>query len=103
MIAEAESAGVLEPGEKEMIAGVMRLGDRPVRAVMTPRWDVDMLDLASPREEIRAAIAKSSHSRLPVYDRNPDDVLGSCKPSSCSMPAWPARISTSGHSSATRR
>ncbi len=76
LIAEAESAGVLEPGEKEMIAGVMRLGDRPVRAVMTPRWDVDMLDLASPREEIRAAIAKSSHSRLPVYDRNPDDVLG---------------------------
>jgi putative hemolysin len=76
LIAEAESAGVLEPGEREMIAGVMRLGDRPVRAVMTPRWDVDMLDLASPREEIRAAIAKSSHSRLPVYDRNPDDVLG---------------------------
>ena len=76
LIAEAESAGVLEPGEKEMIAGVMRLGDRPVRAVMTPRWDVDMLDLASPAQEIRAAIAKSPHSRLPVYDRNPDDVLG---------------------------
>ncbi len=76
LIAEAESAGVLEPGEKEMIAGVMRLGDRPVRAVMTPRWDVDMLDLASPAQEIRAAIAKSPHSRLPVYDRNPDEVLG---------------------------
>jgi magnesium and cobalt exporter, CNNM family len=43
VIAEAEHAGVLESGEKEMIAGVMRLGDRPVRAVMTPRRDVDML------------------------------------------------------------
>jgi putative hemolysin len=76
LIAEAESAGVLEPGEKEMIAGVMRLGDRPVRAVMTPRWDVDMLNLADPPDAIRAAIAKSPHSRLPVYDGNPDEPLG---------------------------
>jgi putative hemolysin len=76
LIAEAESAGVLEPGEKEMIAGVMRLGDRPVRAVMTPRWDVDMLDLASSPQAIRAAIAKSPHSRLPVYEGNPDEPLG---------------------------
>ena len=76
LIAEAESAGVLEPGEKEMIAGVMRLGDRPVRAVMTPRWDVDMLDVANPPDAIRAAIAKIPHSRLPVYDGNPDEPLG---------------------------
>src|SRR6266704_4267844 len=33
LMAEAETAGVIEPGEREMIAGVMRLGDRPVRAV----------------------------------------------------------------------
>jgi putative hemolysin len=76
LIAEAESAGVLEPGEKEMIAGVLRLGDRPVRAVMTPRWDVDMLDLADSPQAIRAAIAKSPHSRLPVHDGNPDEILG---------------------------
>ena len=76
LIAEAESAGVLEPGEKEMIAGVMRLGDRPVRAVMTPRWDVDMINLADPPEAIRAAIAASQHSRLPAYDGNPDELLG---------------------------
>jgi putative hemolysin len=76
LVAEAERAGVLEPGEKEMIAGVMRLGDRPVRAVMTPRLDVDMLDLAKPADEIRADIAATSHSRLPAFDGNPDDVLG---------------------------
>ena len=34
---------MIEPGERAMIAGVMRLGDRPVRAVMTPRRDVDMV------------------------------------------------------------
>ncbi len=36
LVREAEDAGVLEPGEREMIAGVMRLGDRPVGTVMTP-------------------------------------------------------------------
>jgi magnesium and cobalt exporter, CNNM family len=44
LIAEAESSGVIEPGERTMIAGVMRLGDRPVQAVMTPRRQVDMID-----------------------------------------------------------
>jgi len=76
VIAEAEHAGVLESGEKEMIAGVMRLGDRPVRAVMTPRRDVDMLKLSDSVKAIRLVIAKSPHSRLPVYETDPDHVLG---------------------------
>jgi putative hemolysin len=76
LIAEAEHAGVLEPGEKEMIAGVMRLGDRPVGAVMTPRREVDMLKLTDSAKAIRAVIAKTPHSRLPVYETDPDQVLG---------------------------
>jgi len=43
LIADGESAGVIEPGERAMIAGVMRLGDRPARAIMTPRHDVDLV------------------------------------------------------------
>jgi len=43
LVVEAENAGVLEPGEKEMIAGVMRLGDLPVGAVMTPRHEVSTM------------------------------------------------------------
>lgn len=76
LVAEAEHAGVLESGEKEMIAGVMRLGDRLVRAVMTQRREVDMLNLSDSAKEIRAAIAKSPHSHLPVYETDPDQVLG---------------------------
>jgi putative hemolysin len=76
VIAEAESAGVIEPGERAMIAAVMRLGDRPVRAVMTPRPDVDMIDLAADDESMRRTIAESVHSRLPVYDGSPDEMLG---------------------------
>jgi putative hemolysin len=76
MVAEAESAGVLEPAERAMIAGVMRLGDRPVRAVMTPRPEVDVIDLAADPETIKRRITASVHSRLPVIDGVPDEVLG---------------------------
>jgi putative hemolysin len=76
LVMEAETAGVLEPGEREMIAGVMRLGDRPVGAVMTPRPEVDLVDLGDSLEEIREAFLKSPHSRLPVTDGDRDDPIG---------------------------
>ncbi len=76
LVMEAETAGVLEPGEREMIAGVMRLGDRPVGAVMTPRPEVDLVDLGDSLEDIREAFLTSPHSRLPVTDGNRDDPIG---------------------------
>jgi len=76
LVSEAESAGVLEPGEKEMIAGVMRLGDRPVGAVMTPRTEVHEVDLNDDPEAIRAIISKSPHSRFAVSDGDRDRPIG---------------------------
>lgn len=76
IVAEAENAGVLEPGEREMIAGVMRLGDRPVRQVMTPRFEVDVIDLSDSSTEIIAQVRESQHSRFPVHEGNPDEVIG---------------------------
>jgi putative hemolysin len=70
------TAGVIEPGERAMIAGVMRLGDRPVRAVMTPRRDVDMIDLSADSGTIRRIILDSGHSRLPVHEGTPEEMLG---------------------------
>ena len=76
LVAEAETAGVIEPGERSMITGVMRLGDRPVRAIMTSRRDVDMVDLSRDDETIRRTIVESIHSRMPVHDGAPDEILG---------------------------
>jgi putative hemolysin len=76
LIAEAESAGVIEPGERSMISGVMRLGDRPVRSVMIPRADVEMVDLKATLAEVGAQLTKSGYSRFIVYDGNPDNVVG---------------------------
>ena len=66
LIAEAESTGVIEQGEREMIAGVMRLGDRGVAGVMTPRTDVDWIDIKAGEEAIKQRLMTTQHSRLPV-------------------------------------
>ena len=49
VVAEAQTAGVLEEDERAMISGIVRLADRPVREVMTPRTEVDWIDVALDR------------------------------------------------------
>ncbi|HEU4651138.1 MAG TPA: hemolysin family protein [Croceibacterium sp.] len=79
LFAEATHSGVIEEQERAILSGVMRLTDRPVRELMTPRTEVDWLDVAASEAEIRAAIAQSPHSLLPVAEGSPDRVLGVVK------------------------
>jgi len=76
VVAEAQTAGVLEEDERAMISGIVRLADRPVREVMTPRMDIDWIDIASTAEEIRGALLESPHSRLPVADGAVENIVG---------------------------
>lgn len=76
LVAEAETAGVIEAGEREMIAGIMRLADRRVRGVMTPRGEVDWIDAEACEEAIRAHLASTPHTRLPVARGTVDDIIG---------------------------
>jgi putative hemolysin len=76
LIAEAESAGVLESDERDMISGVMRLADRSARGLMTPRLDVEVIDLSEDPDEIRKSILASHRSRLPVQDGDADTIIG---------------------------
>ena len=75
LIAEAEGAGVLEAAERRMISGVMRLGDRPIRGVMTTRTEVDWLDLRADESELRQILIGTRHSRLPAGN-GIDELLG---------------------------
>lgn len=76
LVAEAETAGVIETDERKMIAGVLRLGDRAVRGIMTPRTNVDWIDLNDSEDEIRLVLMRSRHTRLPVAEGDPDNMLG---------------------------
>jgi putative hemolysin len=76
LIAEAETTGVIETAERHMIAGVMRLGDRSVTAVMTPRTEVDWINLADDEQKIRTLLSTTSHSRLPAGQGSVDEMVG---------------------------
>ncbi len=76
LIAEGTEAGVFEPAEKEMLEGVLRVADRSVRSIMTPRPDVVWLDLEDDLEAIYGIIAESGHSRFPVARDDVDNIIG---------------------------
>lgn len=76
LVSEAERHGTIETAERRMISGVLRLGDRPVKGVMTPRGEVDWIDLSGGDEAIREVLMRTSHSRLPVGDGSPDKMIG---------------------------
>lgn len=76
VVAEAHSAGVLEEYERAIISGVVRLADRPTREVMTPRTDVDWVDVDATAEELREALLNTPHSRLPVAEGSVDQLVG---------------------------
>jgi len=76
VVAEAQTAGVLEEDERAMISGIVRLADRPVREVMTPRTEIDWIDIGATPEEIRAALLATQHSRIPVADGAVENIVG---------------------------
>lgn len=76
LIAEGTRAGVFVQKEREMIDAVLRLADRKVSALMTPRQDVVWLDERASHEEIAAELDRSRHSRLPVCRGTLDEPIG---------------------------
>lgn len=76
VVAEAQNAGVLEESERAIISGIVRLADRPVREVMTPRTEIDWIDVASSPDEIHKALLETAHTRIPVADRSVENIVG---------------------------
>ena len=79
LFAEATRSGVLEAEQSAILKGVVRLADRPVRELMTPRTEVDWIDAAADRAAIEATIAESPHSLLPIAEGSPDKIIGVVK------------------------
>lgn len=76
IVAEASKSGVIEESERAIISGVVRLADRPVREVMTPRTEVAWVDVHASPEELRDAILESGHSRMLIAEGSVDNVIG---------------------------
>ncbi|HEY0446292.1 MAG TPA: hemolysin family protein [Allosphingosinicella sp.] len=76
VVAEAHHAGVIEESERAIISGVVRLADRPTREVMTPRTEVDWIDIDADPQTIRDRLLETPHSRLPVAEGSVDNLVG---------------------------
>lgn len=76
LIDEAERTGTVEPEERSMIDGVMRFGDRSVRGIMTPRTDLEWLDLNGSDQRIATTLRNAGHERLLAGNGGVDDIVG---------------------------
>jgi putative hemolysin len=76
VVAEGAQAGALEHEERHMIERVLRLADKPVRALMTPRNDLAWLDRSDPPEAIARRLRESEVTRFVVADGRVDNVVG---------------------------
>jgi putative hemolysin len=73
---EATHAGIIEEHEHKVISGVVRLADRPVREVMTPRTEVDSISVDATAADVRELLLHSQHTRLPVVGDSVDEIIG---------------------------
>jgi putative hemolysin len=76
MIKESTDAGVFEKTEYDIVSRALRLDDKHLKALMTPRVDLTLVDLEDPREENLARVAASRYSRMPVCRGERSQIIG---------------------------
>ena len=72
----SEEQGVIEEEEREMIHGIIEIGDKLVREVMTPRTDIVAVENTAQLEEVVQVIRTHGHSRIPVFEGDADHIVG---------------------------
>lgn len=79
IFAEATRSGAIEEDERAIMAGVMRLANRPVREVMTPRTEIDWIEEAATPEELAELLNETPHSLIPLAEGSTDRIVGVVK------------------------
>lgn len=76
MIEQGKQTGVFEENEQDIVESVFRMSDRSVESLMTPRVELEWIDLEAPLEESLQEIRNSAYHYFPLVRGNPDDVIG---------------------------
>jgi putative hemolysin len=76
LMEQGAEAGIFHAAERQLVANVLHLDDQTVRAVMTPRQDIDALNLADDEAALQRALAATTHSRLPAYRGDYGQIIG---------------------------
>ena len=76
LVTVGEEEGIIEEEEREMIHGVIEIGDMTVREVMIPRIDIVAVEVNKPVDEIVKLVLKHGHTRIPVFEETIDHIVG---------------------------
>ncbi|GIX27668.1 HlyC/CorC family transporter [Pelomicrobium sp. G1] len=76
LLHSAYRRNLLDADALSMIEGVIQVSEMPVREIMIPRSQMQMIDIESTPEEMTAFAIETAHSRFPVYDGHKDNVIG---------------------------
>lgn len=76
LMEEGTQSGAFEEAEQDMVESIFRIGDQKVSAIMTPRPDLQWIDINDPMSEIKEMIKNSIHSRFPVSEGDLDKIIG---------------------------
>jgi putative hemolysin len=76
VISQGAESGVIEAAEESIVQRVLQLGDQRVAAIMTPRPDIEWIDVDATAEELRGFLASHSHTQFVVCHGGLDNVLG---------------------------
>lgn len=76
LVRSSHEGGMLEKDEREIIDAVFDIRNLFTRQVMIPRTDIDMFSADTPLPEIIAHVRETPYNKFPVFDRDPDDIIG---------------------------
>jgi putative hemolysin len=76
LVETGQAQGVLQEREQRMITSIFAISEKPVHEVMVPRTDIVAIDVDTPPEEILKIITNIGHSRIPLYEGSPDNIIG---------------------------
>lgn len=76
LMKQGAEAGVFHESEQALVANVLRLDERSIRSIMTPKQEIFAIDLDKPEEEIRRRLTECPFSRIVVCRKGLDDILG---------------------------
>jgi len=76
LVEETQEAGVIQPDQASFVRNVFELSDKTVQDIMIPRDKVVTIPLRASEEEVLEVARDTAHTRMPVWDENPDDIVG---------------------------
>ena len=76
LVEDTEEAGVLDPEQAEMVQNVFRMSNKRVADCMVSREKMASLELTTPSDKVLQAVRDGAHTRMPVYDTDPDNIVG---------------------------